>query len=297
MSAAVSTSSQLKITVVVPIYQQWQLAIQLFEHLQQQSLPHSYWEVLAVDNGSDNVPQAHRLPSFVKLLHCTKPGSYAARNAAVDHAKGELLIFTDADCRPCEGWLKAHWEAYQRYGKRQLNAGAVVVEKLTDTAPNIYELYDILLGIPQKRYAQQRGFGVTANLAVPAVVFQQVGPFDGQRFSGGDAEFCRRAQRYDIRLGYIDTARVIHPPRATWADLAAKTRRIKAAQVLHGPLRWRLINILRAFLPPQHALRVLAKAPVSWQQKASLMAIALRLRGVEILELLRLLRGAAPQRV
>lgn len=290
-------SERIQITVIVPIYQQWPLAQTLFDCLAAQTLPQAHWEVLAVDNGSDVVPLPQQLPGFVRLLHCERPGSYAARNAAIDRARGELLVFTDADCLPHVDWLQAHWEAYCQHGNRQINAGAITVKKLTDDAPNQYEQYDILLGIPQKRYAQKRGFGVTANLAVPRDVFDRSGRFNADRFSGGDAEFCRRARRDGVGLAYVDAAGVVHPARSSWTALATKARRIKAAQMRHGPLRWRVINLLRTLLPPQLALRTITAAKIGWRQKPSLVGIAIRLRLLEIVEIIRLLRGATPERM
>jgi len=298
MIKAVSSTGHISITVVIPVYQQWHLMEGIFNCLRSQDMSEDDWEVLIVDNGSDQVPEQGTLPSFARVLHCQDPGSYAARNTAISEARGKLLVFTDADCRPDRGWLAAHWLAYQRNGDNQLNAGGIVVKKLTaHDAPNPYEMFDILLGIPQKRYAQKRGFGVTANLAVPAALFRKIGTFDARRFSGGDAEFCWRAQEQGARLGYVGDAQVVHPPRATWDELASKARRVKGAQVMYGSLRWRLINIVRTFLPPQRALRVILGSDYHCQQKWHLTAIAFKLRGVEAKEMLRLLLGKSPERV
>src|SRR5690606_32820954 len=124
------------------------------------------------------VPSQEEMPDFVTLLSCTTPGSYAARNMGLRHARGELLVFTDADCQPHADWLQSHWDAFVQHGVDTLNAGAVTVAKLTPGKPNDYELYDSYLGIPQERYATQRGYAVTANLAIPHKVFERVGGFD-----------------------------------------------------------------------------------------------------------------------
>ena len=64
-------------------------------------------DVVLVDNG-DNVDlerSAGVLPS-VQLVRESTPGSYAARNAALAVAAGEVLAYTDADCLPEPGWMR-----------------------------------------------------------------------------------------------------------------------------------------------------------------------------------------------
>src|SRR5690606_11087675 len=56
-------------------------------------------ELIVVDNGS-KIPLQLREAEGLTLLHCPTPGSYAARSVGVQHARGELLIFTDSDCLP-----------------------------------------------------------------------------------------------------------------------------------------------------------------------------------------------------
>ena len=69
-------------------------------------------QVVVVDNGSvDGTPDAIRdaaatagSPVHVEVLEGTLG---AARNRAVELAKGEVVAFTDSDCAPEPGWLRA----------------------------------------------------------------------------------------------------------------------------------------------------------------------------------------------
>ncbi len=64
------------------------------------------YEVILVDDGStDNTPQiAAEFPS-VRTIRQRNLGLSAARNVGIAAARGELVAFTDSDCRADEDWL------------------------------------------------------------------------------------------------------------------------------------------------------------------------------------------------
>lgn len=286
----------MKISVVVPVYQHWNMVDKLLEGLASQTLPLDQWELLMVDNGSDYVPDAADLPSFVNLLHCPKAGSYAARNAALSHARGELLVFTDADCRPCADWLEHLWLAHINGNCRSLIAGGIEVARLDAGRHTLIELYDMALGLSQANYVKG-GYAVTANLAIPRTVFSAIGNFDDSRFSGGDKEFCLRAKSQGFSLQYQPNALVQHPARQHWSELVAKAKRIKGGKVCSGSLKSRAVNAIRTYLPPVWAfLSVIRNQRFSIGQRMCILWVQCRLWWAEMLEVTRLLFGKTPER-
>lgn len=83
-----------RVSVIVPVYEQWHLVPVLLEALARQTLPASQWECILVDNGSRNLPGDAGLPDNVRLEQCSTPGSYAARNHGLERAVGGLLAGT-----------------------------------------------------------------------------------------------------------------------------------------------------------------------------------------------------------
>jgi glucosyl-dolichyl phosphate glucuronosyltransferase len=79
-------------------------------------------EVLVVDNGSIDdtravVEAAHRDSTIpVIYLSESRPGKSHALNAAVAHARGDLLAFTDDDVLPSRSWLAAYARAFGETG-------------------------------------------------------------------------------------------------------------------------------------------------------------------------------------
>lgn len=279
-------------SVIVPVYQQWDLCAKLCAALLAQTLPATRFEVIIVNNGPVTPPPALDLPPQMRLLHCTQPGSYAARNVGAAQAQGNWLVFTDADCLPGADWLTRLAAATGDHPDSLL---AGTVRMFATTPPNRFEVYDLLRGIPQDRYVRH-GYAATANLTVPRAVFAMLGGFDAARLSGGDADFCRRAGQAGHAIQLIPDAWVGHPCRSNWTALAVKARRVKGGQLRGGSSRNRRLWLLRSLTPPLRQITRLGRCDAPAGQRFAAIRIALQLWGVELGEILRLWRGGAAER-
>lgn len=288
--------------ICIPVYEQWNLVhthlLPKLVELKDELGEHYQIDILLIDNGSQHIPWEVEHPSTKQcynLFICNKKGSYAARNSALNHTDVDLIIFTDADCLPEKNWLIALIEEYESSDRRTLLAGDVVITSYSET-PSTTELYDISSGLPQKRYVSQ-GYAVTANLAIPRIVFDTVGVFDDTRFSGGDADFCQRALKAGFGLKFIPKAIVYHPARKTWEEYATKVRRMKGGQIRAGKLSRRLKYFFITLIPPVWRIRRTVKSDkLTFSQKWSVAWFQFRLWGVELSEMVCLLLGKAPER-
>jgi len=285
------------LSVIVPVYRHWDLVPGLLAALADQDMGPDAVEILLVDNDPGTAPPPLALPAIARILSCPAPGSYAARNAGVAKARGALLVFTDADCRPLPGWLTA-LAAAAAATPAMLLAGPVAMESAPAAAGgrvNPYAAYDRIRGIPQALYVAH-GYGATANLAVPRAVFERLGGFDAGRFSGGDAAFCRRAGRAGHGIRLVEGAVVRHPVRADWATLATKARRVKGGQITGGTMRTRATWLLRSLTPPLRATLRFLRAEAPWAERRAAVGVLYQLWGLELAEIARLLAGGRPER-
>jgi glycosyltransferase involved in cell wall biosynthesis len=280
-----------RFSVLVPVYEQWDLVPALLACLAAQTLPQDQFEVILSDNGSHNFTPPDFLPANARIVTCAQPGSYAARNAAAAEARGQWFAFTDADCLPEPGWLAT---LAVDADARDILVGAVDVRP-AGTLPNAYEIYDMLKGIPQDRYAS-RGYGATANLAVSAELFRELGGFDATRLSGGDAEFCRRAVARGAHVRFVANARVGHPARDNWHAIAIKSRRVLGGQITAGSIGRRTAFLLRALGSPIIPSWRFIRAPYPLRYRLTATGVQLRLWGVELGEAVRLIAGGRAER-
>jgi GT2 family glycosyltransferase len=282
-------------SIITPVHNHWHLVPKLLECLADQTLPQTEFEIVLVENCSDDFRPPDPLPPNARIEHCRTPGSYAARNEGIKHATGTWLAFTDADCRPRPDWLENLMAATEQVNQSTsqpanhltLFAGAVEMIPQNDP-PNRYEIYDLVRGIPQSWYVK-RGYAATANLAVSAELMNRLGGFDASRHSGGDAELCRRARKAGAALEYVPNAVAEHPARQSWEELVAKVRRVKHGQVASGARaerwRWRLRTLLPPLIETFKYLRA-RQWPLSFRLQA--IAVQFRLWPVDVHETWRL---------
>lgn len=296
MSSSTDKKRSVLFSVIVPVYRHWGLIPGLLDRLQHQTLPQGKFETILVDNGSPDFTPPGGLPANTRVLRCEMPGSYAARNCGALLAEGEWLVFTDADCLPSPDWLAKLYEVAMRPNAGDaLLAGPVEIVSASEK-PGAYEIYDIVKGIPQARYVAH-GYAATANLAVPRGAFDKLGGFDDKRFSGGDADFCRRAGAEGYTLIYVPEARVDHPPRVTWQEITTKARRVKGGQLTAGTSKRRCTWAFRTVAPPLRGTwHFLTSVRHPLRYRVIALSVLFRVWGVELHELVRLSIGGRPER-
>jgi len=84
---------------------------QMLDSLSTQNFPFEKWEIIAVNNNSNDETQllldkyAKKLPMIV--INHMRPGKSGAINAALATARGDLVVFTDDDIEADMNWLSA----------------------------------------------------------------------------------------------------------------------------------------------------------------------------------------------
>lgn len=152
-------------------------------------------------------------------------GAAAARNAGIEMARGELLLFLNDDCYPDDDWLIGHLQV-----QRALPAGGMCVGRTEWARWDDETVFDAMVRETSMVFFEgdmvdgaDYGFRHfwTCNTSVPTTAVRAVGGFD---------ERLRPVFFEDIELGYrlhhsgvpgvryVAGARCTHDHRLTWSD-------------------------------------------------------------------------------
>ncbi|MGQ9718185.1 MAG: glycosyltransferase [Anaerolineae bacterium] len=93
-------------SVIIPAYQAEATIGACVRALNEQTVPRDRYEIIVVDDGStDRTAEVARAAGADRVLTIPHSGPSAARNAGVEVAQGEIVLFTDADCEPLPDWI------------------------------------------------------------------------------------------------------------------------------------------------------------------------------------------------
>jgi GT2 family glycosyltransferase len=174
--------------------------------------PRERLEVVVVnDSGKEAIDELaarwrERLP--LTVVSTGTAGPSAARNAGAATARGLFIAFTDDDCEPTDGWLRAFEPVLEENpgcaaggtlvngGRGRFAAGSQTVLNATHDHFN--------------RDPSSPRFYASCNIAFPAEEFRAVGGFDEGLLHGEDRELCMRWLRSGRRLVPAPSAVVRH---------------------------------------------------------------------------------------
>lgn len=298
------------VSIVIPVFDHSEQLERCLEALRVQTYPAERMEIVVVDNSPDGKLHMDGTPgarATVRWLHEPAAGSYAARNAGIAAAVGEVFAFTDADCIPAPRWVERGVEVLVAHPTAGIAAGRVDLFFRDPVAPTALELFQSLLAFEQREYVTRRGFGTTANLFARSTVVRSVGGFDARLLSRGDEEFGRRVLASGWDVVYCDEAVVGHPARRSLPELLHRTRRLAGGKYglerlqATTPAR-RLLAFAKGlagdFSPPlRFAARVFADPQVrGFGPKMQVVLLLALVRWVSAAERVRLALGAEPVR-
>jgi GT2 family glycosyltransferase len=182
-------------------------------------------EIIVVDNGStDGTLELIRTwvatcPFPARWLSESRPGLSAARNYAMRVAQGDLLVFTDDDCRLGEDYIKDLLRHDAVDTEPVLRGGRVELGDPTDLTLSIKTSPDLTRWHRRMRSARYENLAaaiVGCNLALRREVAERIGPFD-ERIGPGcsipaaeDTDWVWRAYLADITIEYVPDMVVYH---------------------------------------------------------------------------------------
>ncbi len=209
----------MKVSVIVPVYNDPRIEACIVSLLEQ-DFPGDSYEIIVVDNGSDDsikeiiykflVRDEHK----VRYEHEKARGSYFARNHGIKVALGEIAAFIDADCVADTTWLRTLVSSFDEESVSGVGGKILKLPAETWVQRAAEDLAEQQL-TPQSFPFLQYPYIVTANAAYRISILRTLGGFDTQFQSGGDVDIAQRVQGRGDSIITMQEAIVYHAPRNT----------------------------------------------------------------------------------
>ncbi len=210
MSAERKPKVRPRFSVIVPAYNAADTIGACLDALARQTFPAGDYEVIVVDDGSTDGTAGVAREHGVRVISQPNAGPAAARNRGAEAARGDVLLFTDADCEPTPGWISAFAEAFDA-NPDAVGAKGTYLSRQREIVARFTQLEY------EERYARMAGreridFVDTYSAAYCRDAFLEAGGFDTTfpTASVEDQEFSFRMARLGHRMIYVPEAKVYH---------------------------------------------------------------------------------------
>jgi cellulose synthase/poly-beta-1,6-N-acetylglucosamine synthase-like glycosyltransferase len=185
--------------------------------IERQDYYHSQYELIVV--GMDRFGLIHE-SDITHFIRSDQPLSPAkARNRGASQAKGEVLVFTDADCIPYPNWLSV---LARRFASPDVEIVGGGVEFDTSNYWTLSDNLSMFYEYHTTHANGERSQLPSLNLAIRRSLFNKAGGFDERypRPAGEDADLTIRLRKLGQHLWLEPTASVFHrPPRGRLVDI------------------------------------------------------------------------------
>jgi len=210
------------ITVIVPAYDAVTTIDGCLGVLLQQTQPRDTYEIIVVVDGSDNGTEEQARKYGGHVLVQPHRGPAAARNAGAACARGDVLLFIDADCEPKEDWIEQMVHPFR-------DPEVVGVKGVFKTRQR-----SLVARFAQAEYEEKEGrmwrgqyidFIDTGSAGYRADVFRENGGFSTDLPGAEDVEFSFRLAAQGYKMVLANQAVVYHRHPRSLAEYVGRKYR------------------------------------------------------------------------
>lgn len=210
------------VTVVIPTFNRHAYLARVLSTLEKQDLPRGTFDVVVVDDGStDDTPRvlANKYWFDLTSLRQENAGPAAARNAAINAAQGDIILFIDDDVIPAADLVRRHRDAQQQ-------SPGVVIGRMLEPEGVRQPPWTRWEALTLERQYDKMAMGVfsasprqfyTANASVRRDDIVRAGMFDVAYKRAEDVELAYRLGDLGLAFRFLPEATVMHDTPRTLA--------------------------------------------------------------------------------
>ncbi len=184
-------SSRPKVSVIIPAYYSFYTLPECLKALRGQCFQD--FEVILVNSSQEDRTQQIVMefsPGVIFIQHPSRLFPHDARNIGIQHARGELLIFTDPDCIARPDWLERLWKVYKSGHPVIAGGMGLKLKNNLEAGIHLCKYYPYLPGLQ----SGLKWIAPTANASYARLVLKSTGPFPENIFVGDALQSWKAAK-------------------------------------------------------------------------------------------------------
>jgi len=209
------------ISIIIPIFDAEKIIGACLDALFNQTVSCELYEVIVVDDGSeDKSGEAASRYKEVKVLHQKHANAGSARNLGIKHARGDIILFIDADCVAQDNWIEEMTSPFH-----DPTIAAVKGRYLTRQSGLIARLVQLEF---EERYRKMAKFEYTDfvdsySAAFRKEVLEETGGFNPALSMSEDAQLSYALSKRGYKMVFNQKAIVYHKhPDSIWKYFRVK---------------------------------------------------------------------------
>lgn len=203
-------NSKLPFSIIIPTLNEEKFLPRLLTSLKNQT--DKDFEVIVVDGGSTDktIQKAKKYEKFLPsltIISSEKQNVSYQRNLGAKIAKGDYLIFLDADSKVSSAFIKKLQRAIKK------TPGLIYLPKFVPDikTPDIVLLFEIAYFLIEVSQYTPKPFSTGGEIIIRREIFHILGGFDEKLFLSEDHELIQRAKKFGI------TARLLSDIKVTFS--------------------------------------------------------------------------------
>ena len=209
--------THIKFSIVIPAYNEEGVLGPTLLSLKRLGTLRREFEVIVVDNNSvDHTSEVARKYGADKVVIEKQPGTNFAREAGRKVARGDIIVFLDADTTPGMDWLSRIEEDLSRKGVVAVSGpydhGFTGIRRFLDMAYTTYFL-PIVPKILRILFWRKAGVLIGGNFAAYAWALEKIGGLPPLKFYGDDVAIAMLLSRHVGKVFFDPGLRIKSSPR------------------------------------------------------------------------------------
>ena len=171
-------------SVVIPAYNEEKTIAACLKSIISQNFPQKNYEVIVVNNNSTDKTKEIAKEFPVRVINEPKRGYVWAIARGAREAKGEIIVYTDADTKVGKNWLRQYAQAFTNPKVLIAGGGAIfkpkfllikIIEPFINLTGRIFKIYNgFNFAVRKKTYNQVGGFNPKMNSHVDTDLFLRI---------------------------------------------------------------------------------------------------------------------------